>query len=77
MGNKVYRQCPHCGNIYTLGYNGVVGGCDNCLGVERDNHGYAWMPGESSMELIPAGAPLDTDQLETVTREEAMKGKRK
>lgn len=39
---KITKRCPKCGTYYQLGYNGMKGGCDKCLGIERDVNGEAW-----------------------------------
>lgn len=37
MKRKV--TCPHCGQLYHLGYTGTVSGCDECLEIVRDENG--------------------------------------
>ena len=40
--NKYERaECPHCGEMYFIGLNGIAIGCDNCYYVERDEDGVA------------------------------------
>jgi hypothetical protein len=38
---SVTVNCPHCGDEYTLGVDGTVDGCDECLGITRAVNGYA------------------------------------
>lgn len=33
-------ECPKCHETYTLGVDGTVEGCDQCLGVTRALNGY-------------------------------------
>jgi hypothetical protein len=33
-------ECPKCHMEFTLGVNGTVDGCDNCLGTQRAVNGY-------------------------------------
>lgn len=46
------KTCNNCHKNFTLGVDGVVDPktereiCDQCAGVRRDPHGYAWFPGE-------------------------------
>lgn len=63
----VIKTCPKCGFEYTLGIDGVVDGCDNCLGIQRDATGMAWLPGESMIML----EDVETGEVELITREEA------
>ena len=46
------KKCKKCGKKYTLGVAGTFKGCDKCLGITRDKHGYAWDPGEKTMLLM-------------------------
>lgn len=68
---KKVATCPKCGQPYEMGYNGVVDGCDACMGVQRDPNGYAWYPGETenTYQAVGGGEPF------TVARDDAMKGK--
>ena len=47
-------KCPKCGKVYKMGYNGVVEGCDKCLGIQRDRTGMAWRPDETEVALVSA-----------------------
>lgn len=33
------RTCPHCLQLYTMGINGTVEGCDTCEGIVRFPNG--------------------------------------
>jgi len=35
----VVRTCPHCLKDYSLGFDGVETGCDNCEGIVRLSNG--------------------------------------
>jgi len=35
MNSPIY-VCPHCEKRYTLGVNGTVEGCDDCMNVIRN-----------------------------------------
>ena len=59
--------CPSCGRPYNLGYNGVVEGCDRCIGIERDKADHAWYPGETEHVYLF----LDDGTEYLVTREQA------
>jgi hypothetical protein len=59
--------CPKCNKKYNLGYNGVVSGCDKCLGIQRDKQGHAWYPGEKSHTYKPNNCELEYK----VTRKQA------
>ena len=50
---KEYKmtKCNLCGNDYTLGYDGIVDGCDVCLSIIRDNQGYFYLPDEQTITL--------------------------
>jgi NADH pyrophosphatase NudC (nudix superfamily) len=65
--NRTTKTCPHCGTSYRLGRTGVEGGCDNCLGIQRDRNGYAWLPDETEQTYMD----VDTGTVYTVTRAEA------
>lgn len=58
------RRCPHCHTLYTLGVNGVVGGCDKCLRISRDLSGYVWQQSESNQTR----QDLTTGEIFTVAR---------
>jgi hypothetical protein len=45
--------CPKCNETYNLGYNGVIEGCDKCIGIKRDKQGHAWFKGETSHTYKP------------------------
>jgi hypothetical protein len=34
--NKKQTICPHCLKPYTLGVDGVVDGCDDCMAIVRN-----------------------------------------
>lgn len=36
MTQKIRTSCPHCGKPYTLGVDGVVDGCDECMAIVRN-----------------------------------------
>jgi len=36
MNHEVKYVCPHCECRYLLGVNGTVDGCDECLGIIRN-----------------------------------------
>lgn len=59
MSKQVTKKCPRCGKLYRLGWNGVVGSCDSCAGLERDAEGNFWEPGATSQEYVKAGDSLD------------------
>lgn len=61
------KVCPHCKKKYNLGYNGVVEGCDKCLGIKRDKQGYAWFPHDRTHTFHPNDGAPDY----TVTRQQA------
>ena len=65
----VVEKCPHCGREYQLGYNGIVGSCDECAKIERDADGIFWEPGEAEMVLMD----VRTGEKRTVLREDALK----
>lgn len=33
------RTCPYCSGTYTVGVDGVVDGCDRCIGITRNADG--------------------------------------
>jgi hypothetical protein len=43
--------CPLCNQGYRMGYNGIVEGCDKCLGNVRDANGYVYGPDEKFITL--------------------------
>ena len=43
--------CPICGQEFEMGYTGTVNGCDACLGIVRDEDGYAYHPDEEFVVL--------------------------
>ena len=53
------KTCKKCGKNYKLGYNGVDGGCDTCVGVRRDNDGMITFDGE--VEVREPGDSLNDD----------------
>jgi predicted nucleic acid-binding Zn-ribbon protein len=46
MSDPIVVTCPKCGKLYRLGQDGVITGCDACMGVVRDGRGFAWAPGQ-------------------------------
>lgn len=52
-----------------MGYDGTVGGCDQCTGVERDANGYFWNKDEQTQERYN----IATGETYTVRREDAFK----
>jgi hypothetical protein len=60
-------KCPKCGKFYNMGINGVVGGCDICLGIQRDANGYAWNQDETehTYQVVKTGG------IYKITRDEA------
>lgn len=65
--NQPKRRCPRCGTTYILGVNGIGGGCDKCMHVQRDQQGYAWYSHERMQKYVR----IATGEQETVTRDEA------
>jgi len=66
---SVKANCNICGKSYVLGVNGIIDGCDACLGIKRDAQGNYWTPEEQQIEWYPVdgGAPY------IETREEAFR----
>jgi hypothetical protein len=60
--------CPKCKKLYNMGHTGVAEGCDKCIGIKRDKHGYAWYPGQKSRTC----KPNDDSPEYTVTRRSAL-----
>lgn len=70
--NNQLRKCPHCGAMYSLGWNGVKGTCDACAGIQRTKTGNAWRSWETEHIYIPIDAALDDPTAEIkITRAEA------
>lgn len=67
----VSATCPFCGSVYLMGVNGIGDGCDVCLGVVRDNHGYVWTKEDKEQQY----ASVQTGELSTIRRKHAFKKK--
>jgi predicted nucleic acid-binding Zn-ribbon protein len=52
-------KCKKCGKIYKLGRNGIIGGCDTCLGIRREKDGTFWRREETYQDRIPVGKKPD------------------
>lgn len=46
------RTCPHCLKEYTLGINGISGGCDECEGIVRLPNGMIDQSASSPEQFI-------------------------
>ena len=60
------HTCPHCKKTYRIGWTGTVDGCDQCLGIVRDEDGYVFEPGEKFITL----EDVDTGVIEVRYRPE-------
>lgn len=44
--------CPICGEVYVLGVNGTVGGCDDCTKTQRAVNGFVIKPACYCYEIV-------------------------
>jgi len=49
------KTCPHCSKEYTLGIDGVAGGCDRCEGIVRLPNGMIDYDATYSENFVEAG----------------------
>jgi hypothetical protein len=68
---KNNAKCPKCKQGYVMGWNGIVEGCDKCLGVVRDSQGNFWEPGEKHADYLD----LSTGRTFRVSRRTALNPK--